>query len=262
MKTKNLILLFSTTFAVMQLNACSSQKNADNAHTSQNSLDWAGIYKGAFASTQCKNGEVITIQINSDLTYSTESTCIGEKTDIRKSNGTFKWNRLGNEITLTDTDTKNKTIFFVGEDFIRKVSENGKKVAYAASDQNIYKKIREEEITEKYWKLIELRTNPVVMDESMNREAHIILKVEDNRLTGTGGCNFLNGSYELGEGNRIKFSEIATTQMACANMAVEDELYKVLEQVDNYTLSADGNYLSLNKGRMAPLARFEVVYLR
>jgi len=50
--------------------------------------------------------------------------------------------------------------------------------------------------------------------------------------------------------------------MACLNMEIEDELKRALEMADNYSLSSDGKFLSLNRARMAPLARFEVVYLR
>jgi hypothetical protein len=44
-------------------------------------------------------------------------------------------------------------------------------------------------------------------------------------------------------------------------MEVEDALKKALETADNYSLSGDGKYLSLNRARMAPLARFELIYL-
>lgn len=46
-----------------------------------------------------------------------------------------------------------------------------------------------------------------------------------------------------------------STMMACDNMEIETGFKKVLEQTDNYTV--DGNTLSFNKARMAPLARFE-----
>ena len=48
-----------------------------------------------------------------------------------------------------------------------------------------------------------------------------------------------------------------STLMACENMEVETELAKVLEQADNYTI--EGDILSLNKARVAPLARFKRV---
>ena len=118
-------------------------------------------------------------------------------------------------------------------------------------------------ITEKYWKLIEINGKPVVWDEAATREAFIILKVEDRRVNGNGGCNTLFGTYEIDKtAYRIKFSQIGSTRKACFNMEIEDSLKRALEMVDNYSLSADGKYLSLNRARMAPLARFEVVYLR
>jgi heat shock protein HslJ len=123
--------------------------------------------------------------------------------------------------------------------------------------------VQQDGITEKYWKLIEINGKPVVMDASVSREPHIILKAEDNRINGNGGCNTLSGTYEIDRAaNRIKFSQMASTMMACIDMEVENELKRVLESVDNYSLSADGKYLSLNRARMAPLAKFEVVYLR
>ena len=116
-------------------------------------------------------------------------------------------------------------------------------------------------ITEKYWKLIELNGNPVVVNESMRREPSITLRNDGNRVSGHGGCNSLNGTFEIGQGDRIKFSQMVSTLMACINMEIENGLIKALEMADNYSLSADGKYLSLNRARMAPLARFEVVYI-
>ena len=120
-----------------------------------------------------------------------------------------------------------------------------------------------EGITEKYWKLIELNGKPIVFDaQTGGRGAFIILKNENNRVNGSTGCNTLTGTYEIDPARyRIRFSQMATTLMACMNMEVENELKRVLELADNYTLTADGKYLSLNRARMAPLARFEVVYL-
>lgn len=48
-----------------------------------------------------------------------------------------------------------------------------------------------------------------------------------------------------------------STMMACEEMEVENGLNKVLVTVDNFSLGKDT--LSLNKARMAPLARFAAV---
>jgi len=111
-------------------------------------------------------------------------------------------------------------------------------------------------ISEKYWKLVELDGQQLSGSATM-KEPHIIFKSEDNSVTGSGGCNSFHGSFELKEGSRITLSKITTTRMACPDMGVEDRFLKMLETVDNYNLTE--NTLVLNKARMAPLARFELV---
>jgi heat shock protein HslJ len=59
-------------------------------------------------------------------------------------------------------------------------------------------------LKETYWKLTELMGKPVPTMES-NKEMHMILKNEDNRIQGNAGCNTFTGSYELKEANRIAF---------------------------------------------------------
>ena len=115
-----------------------------------------------------------------------------------------------------------------------------------------------EGITGKYWKLIENNENSEVFDGVMRREPFLTLTNEGNRVHGHDGCNTLAGSYEISEGNRIKFSQMAYTRMMCRNKEIGDRLKWALEMTDNYTMTADGKYLSLNKARMA-LARFEAV---
>lgn len=115
-------------------------------------------------------------------------------------------------------------------------------------------------ITEKYWKLIELNGQPIVKEES-GKEIHIILKNKDSLVTGFGGCNSLSGTYALNKAqSRLKFSGIRATLMACDNMETEQKFHGVLLKIDNYSLNNDT--LSLSKARMAPLAKFKVVYLK
>ncbi len=114
-------------------------------------------------------------------------------------------------------------------------------------------------LKETYWKLTELNGQPIPVPGPDKREIHIILKNGD-RLQGFAGCNNIMGSFEVKNDFSITFSGVASTMMACPDMKTEDDLKKILEQVDNYTIK--GNSLSLNKARMAPLARFEAVYLK
>lgn len=128
--------------------------------------------------------------------------------------------------------------------------KNSANIASAANDGAI---------TERYWKLVELRGQPVANVGA--REPHIILKEKDQRVAGSGGCNSLMGGYQITAPNRISFSKVASTMMACSQgMDTERGLFEVLETADSYTVN--GDTLVLNRARMAPLARFEAVYLQ
>ena len=74
---------------------------------------------------------------------------------------------------------------------------------------------------------------------------------------GFGGCNSVSGAYELRNGMRLRFTNMASTMMACPDMELEREFFNVLDMTDNF--ACDGKTLFLHKARMAPLARFEAV---
>jgi len=116
------------------------------------------------------------------------------------------------------------------------------------------------DLIETYWKLTELMGEPIVMATGTKTEMHLLLKKEGYLVNGNGGCNSFTGSYTLLQGNRLSFSQLAGTKMACINMEKEVAFMEVLQKADNYAIQ--GKTLSLNKGRMAPLAKFEAVYLK
>jgi heat shock protein HslJ len=74
-------------------------------------------------------------------------------------------------------------------------------------------------------------------------------------MNGFGGCNHFTGSYKLDAvASRVRFGQIATTSMMCTSgMEVEQAFYEALGNAENYSLA--GDQLTLNRARMAPLAR-------
>lgn len=106
-----------------------------------------------------------------------------------------------------------------------------------------------------YWKLVEIAGNPV--DTGLNSEPFIQFDAEDNRVGASGGCNTMGGTYDLKPNNRLQFSQMISTMMACPNMEVEAALSDVLGRTDSYAIQ--GDTLSLFRARMAPLARFVAV---
>lgn len=111
-------------------------------------------------------------------------------------------------------------------------------------------------ITDRRWKLVELAGKPVA-DKVNDKEPFLLLQKKENRFSASGGCNGLGGTFILLDNGKITFSQGMSTKMACEEMEVENGLTKVFLAADNY--STDGENLSLNKARMAPLARFKAV---
>jgi heat shock protein HslJ len=105
-----------------------------------------------------------------------------------------------------------------------------------------------------YWKLTRLGGAPVLVAEHQ-REPHLILRPQDGRFGGSGGCNTMTGSYRV-DGNRLEFSEGATTMMACPEgMETEAALLAALEQVRTWRVI--GEHLELFDAAGKQLARLE-----
>jgi putative lipoprotein len=91
-------------------------------------------------------------------------------------------------------------------------------------------------LRETYWRLNEIGGRAVRPTEQQ-REAYLILSAQGGRVSGSGGCNRLAGSYET-SGASLRFEGIASTRMACANgMEIESGFLAALEQVRRWNIS-------------------------
>ncbi len=226
----------------------------DAAHNSRNSLDWAGTYRGVLPCADCEGIETV-VTLRPDGSYTSRTRYLGEDNNSYTHEGSFQWNPEGSGITLSGDEPAR---YRVEENRLVRLTLDGSPPTGANADHYVLAKAADG-ITGKYWKLVELNGQPV---PALEREPHLILKAEGNRVTGFGGCNSFTGSYTLDEKtSRISFGQLALTLRACSSgMEVERALSNVLERVDNYSLN--GDHLTLNRARMAPLARFEAVWLR
>ncbi|MFP7657717.1 MULTISPECIES: META domain-containing protein [Chryseobacterium] len=112
------------------------------------------------------------------------------------------------------------------------------------------------DITGKTWKLIEINGQPIQLKNPKNNP-YFKLNMTDMRYEGNAGCNGLGGTFEIKQDiMRIKFNQGISTMMACDDLEIEQRFTKALLAADNYSVS--GKILSLNKAKMAPLAKFSL----
>jgi copper homeostasis protein (lipoprotein) len=233
----------------------SPEKVSENSKLPPN---WEGSYSGIVPCANCE-GISTTLILDTDQHYSLHTLYLGKDQTVNNANGTFTWNKESNVITLNDLK-EGPRYYKVGENQLVQLDQQGQPITGTNANQYVLTKATNDP-TNKYWKLIEVMGQPVVVDSLQNREPHMILHPTDNRVSGNGGCNSFTGTYQLEANNRIRFSPIAATKMACMNsMEVENQFFKALESADSYYVKGDS--LQLIRARMAPLARFVAVYLR
>jgi copper homeostasis protein (lipoprotein) len=105
-----------------------------------------------------------------------------------------------------------------------------------------------------YWKLTRLGDAPVFAG-ARQREPHLILRPDGQRLGGFGGCNVLIGGYRV-EGERLELGPVAGTMMACPDgMDTEAAFTNTLSRVRTWRVS--GEHLELFDAGGALLARLE-----
>ncbi|RPD93294.1 META domain-containing protein [Aureibaculum marinum] len=232
----------------------SEKEQMVDLHNSMNSLDWNGTYQATLPCADCEGIKTV-LTLNNDLTFIKKYKYLSKLDTIFEDKGSFSWNKTGQIITLNNN---NHEQYFVGENRIWKLDENGNKISGNLAEMYILKKDIAQ-LTDRHWNLIELNGKKIEYNKKAGNQPYIILRPdEENKVYGNAGCNRFFGSFELKEGNGITFSQMGATKMYCSSMEIEDQFLKVLNTADNYSIN--GDTMTLNKARMAPLAKFEVAY--
>ena len=261
MKNNFLLIILAI---IATISACNSNKKSDQnleakPDSSQTSIDWPGVYRGVLPCADCEGIET-EIVINADLTYQIAEKYAEKSEETIRENGNFIWDESGSKIIFINTDSKKAANqYLVGENMLFKLDENGNRIEGELKEKYQLKKVQlNKEISEKYWKLIELNGKEVILGRNQDTAPHLALKNENSRVFGNGGCNAFQGTYELSAGNKIKFSEMASTKMFCDFMEMETALLKALEMTDNFSVEKDT--VSLNNASKVSVAKFQMIY--
>lgn len=247
--------LFSAT--LIMLLSCNNHDEAQtefqDEHTAQNSLDWQGTYSGILPCADCE-GISTELSINDDLKYTLISHYLGKDKALSDTlTGDFSFE--GNRIRLGGIkESEGSSLYKIEENRIRHLDMEGNVIEGDLAEHYILNKNGNPQVEDKKWKLVEIYGKPV--QESSDTH-YLIFHSKEGRLEAKAGCNQLSLNYTIKNSLQLSIKEGLSTLMACENDTIEKELLQVFQEADN--LSTDEKSLSINKARMAPLARFELV---
>ncbi|CAN5884114.1 hypothetical protein BH18ACI5_BH18ACI5_26650 [soil metagenome] len=104
------------------------------------------------------------------------------------------------------------------------------------------------------WTLTHLGGEPVTVQDPQTAPS-LTLQVNALRLSGSGGCNRIMGTYEL-NGQSLRFGPVVGTRMSCLNgMDTEVAFIAALAQIKSWRIA--GSVLQLMDAGGRPVARFD-----
>lgn len=109
-------------------------------------------------------------------------------------------------------------------------------------------------LAETKWELVEL--NGKAIEKTTSKDYFINFDSKSGTFKAFAGCNRLSGTYFMKASNKVGFSNIISTRMACQNMDVERGFYNNLQKIDNYMI--EGKMLHLHIGKKA-VAKFQAI---
>ena len=96
--------------------------NPDPAHSSRNSLDWAGTYEGVLPCADCP-GIKLRLKLQQDGRYELSTQYLERQPAAQTVRGSFSWNAEGNAITLDAAGGGQQ--FRVGEGRLLQMNRDG-----------------------------------------------------------------------------------------------------------------------------------------
>lgn len=117
--------------------ATTNDQTEVDMHTSENSLDWAGVYEGTMPCADCEGIETV-IELKDDHTYTATYNYVGKDDYTLTNEGTFTFDILGNTITLQADDETSQ--YRVEENQIILLGSDGKVNTGELADFYILKK--------------------------------------------------------------------------------------------------------------------------
>jgi len=107
------------------------------------------------------------------------------------------------------------------------------------------------------WRLASIDSQPVIPSDDPRQSAQIVFDGGAQRMSGSGGCNRISGSYQR-SGAQLKIGPVASTRMACLDPSrgqLETRFLAALQATASYSVA--GNELILIDARGQTLAKLD-----
>lgn len=102
------------------------------------------------------------------------------------------------------------------------------------------------------WELQSINGKAIQLKDNSS-EVFIQFNETEKRANGRAGCNRFFGNYEM-DGDLLKFSPMGATRMACPDLEIESDFFKMIELVDHFSIK-NNQLLFMQKGKV--LAEFK-----
>jgi copper homeostasis protein (lipoprotein) len=200
------------------------------------------------------------VNLNADHTFTSHMT-YEERNATRDDHG--RWELEGKLLVLHGSHNATDKFSVRDADTLRKLDIKGNEIVSPFNYD--FKRVPESvpsgsqattdrSIENTHWRLTALGHVSVAAG-SAQREAFFLLDPANHRVSGSGGCNRLAGSYEL-NGEQLKFGPMAGTRMACPEgMDTEQAFLQSLERVSKWKITGQSLELFDSAGKV--LAQFK-----
>lgn len=252
MKIKTIfgIALLAITIASCNTSKTNKESILPDVHTSENALDWKGSYSGSLPCEAC-DGMETELNLTAENTFVLTQSKFDKEEEAKVTTGKFTWK--GNNIVLENMPKEfASNMFKVEENKIRMLDNKGNVVTGDSENAYILNKNGNQQVENQKWKLVELYGKKVKGDSESH---YLVFHAAEGRVEAKAGCNQLTFGYKIKNGLRLETTPGISTMMACPD-ELEEEFKKMMMEADN--ISVNEKTLTLNKGRMAPLATFEI----
>jgi heat shock protein HslJ/uncharacterized lipoprotein NlpE involved in copper resistance len=192
-----------------------------DSHTSQNSLDWSGVYKGVLPCADCP-GIKTRLTLNRDGTFARVTQFMGRQNATETVGGRFAWQANGNAITLDEHGGGQQ--YSVGEGRLTLLRQEGGRGGSGAPNRvltMVPQKVAGDDLVHQ---LERYRWTLASATDSQNRRIDglppgkdhpVVFSFSGSRLSIQGACNRIVGAYQIDAARRLTVNGRASTMMAC-----------------------------------------------